>query len=94
VLLRSEDNNYAEILAWPVPDIDLEVHDPPTLLATMLPPRSALYFASDVWPSSNARLELVDTTMPGLPLDGLVMAVAQDLDGHNGDPRDLPTLQF
>ncbi|KAH9080334.1 hypothetical protein EDB83DRAFT_2670635 [Lactarius deliciosus] len=32
------------ILAWPVPDIDVEVHDPPTLFATTLSTRDALHY--------------------------------------------------
>lgn len=93
VLLHKGDD-YTEILAWPVPDIDLEVHNPPSLLAAILPPRLEVSFVGDRWTSSNARLELLDSVMAGLPLDDLVTLVAQDLGGYKHNPRDFSTQQF
>ncbi|KAH9024428.1 hypothetical protein EDB84DRAFT_1506834, partial [Lactarius hengduanensis] len=66
------------ILAWPVPDIDVEVHDPPTVLAATLSPR--------VWYRSE--LEILDATMAALPLDGLVMLTAEHLDSDSGPRMD------
>ncbi|KAH9010862.1 hypothetical protein EDB84DRAFT_1071196 [Lactarius hengduanensis] len=66
------------ILAWPVPDIDVEVHDPPTLLAATLSPRVTLYIKSNVW--YTPEIEILDAALAALPLDGLVMLTAEHLD--------------
>ncbi|KAH8976909.1 hypothetical protein EDB86DRAFT_1406936 [Lactarius hatsudake] len=66
------------ILAWPVPDIDVEVDDPPTLLAATLSPRVALYITSDV--QYRSALEILDAALAALPLDGLIMLTAEGLD--------------
>ena len=58
VLLFST-NNRADIFAWPMPDDNVEVHDPPTLSAT---PRVALSFTSHQL-SSDECLEIFDTVM-------------------------------
>jgi len=63
-----------DILAWPVPDIDVEVHDPPTLLAATLSPRVALSVTNKDWFSS---IETFDAVMAALPLDSLVTLTAQ-----------------
>ncbi|KAH9170596.1 hypothetical protein EDB89DRAFT_1275723 [Lactarius sanguifluus] len=76
------------ILAWPVPDIDVEVDDPPTLLAATLSPRVTLYITSNVWDKSE--IEILDAALAALPLDGLVMLNAEHLElplGSNYDPR-------
>ncbi|KAH9170604.1 hypothetical protein EDB89DRAFT_1275886 [Lactarius sanguifluus] len=76
------------ILAWPVPDIDVEVDDPPTLLAATLSPRVTLYITSNVWDLS--AIEILDATLAVLPLDGLVMLTVEHLElplGSNYDPR-------
>jgi hypothetical protein len=70
------------------------VHDPPTLLAETLPARVALSFRSNDWLSSDTRLEILNTVMAGLPLDGLVMLAAHDLGSQSRHERDLPTRQF
>ncbi|KAH9010861.1 hypothetical protein EDB84DRAFT_1541552, partial [Lactarius hengduanensis] len=62
-------SNRVNILAWPVPDIDVEVHDPPTLLAATLSPRVTLYITSNVWYESE--IEILDAALAALPLDGL-----------------------
>jgi hypothetical protein len=74
VLIRS-DENYADILAWPVPDIDVEIQDPPTLLSRTLPARVTLSFLG--------RWRYTPTTCIGmaivaLPLESVVTFVAQD----------------
>ncbi|KAH9070749.1 hypothetical protein EDB83DRAFT_2517909 [Lactarius deliciosus] len=76
------------ILAWPVPDIDVEVDDPPTLLAATLSPRVTLYITSNVWYKSE--IEILDAALAALPLDGLVMLNTEHLEsplGSNYDPR-------
>ncbi|KAH9161217.1 hypothetical protein EDB89DRAFT_1276081 [Lactarius sanguifluus] len=75
----------AEILAWPVPNVNVEVHDPPTLLAATLPPRVTLCIASKVWPKIH--LEILSAVMAALPLDSLVMLSAQHL--HESYTRHL-----
>jgi hypothetical protein len=71
VLVRNE-GSYADILAWPVPDIDVEVQDPPTLLAATLPARVTL---SLDWHVPAACIGMVIAT---LPLNSVVTFVAQD----------------
>ncbi|KAH9021620.1 hypothetical protein EDB85DRAFT_413120 [Lactarius pseudohatsudake] len=72
-------SNRVNILAWPVPDIDVEVHDPPTLLAATLFPRVRLYITSNVWCRPKIHLEVLDMATAALPLDGLVMLTAKHL---------------
>ncbi|KAH8987711.1 hypothetical protein EDB86DRAFT_2084659 [Lactarius hatsudake] len=65
------------ILAWPVPDIDVEVDDPPTLLAATLSPRVTLYIKGKVW--YRPEIDILDGAMAALPLDGIVMLTAEHL---------------
>ncbi|KAH8976914.1 hypothetical protein EDB86DRAFT_2838777 [Lactarius hatsudake] len=69
------------ILAWPVPDIDVELHDHPTLLAATLSPRVALYITSDV--QYRSALEILDAALAALPLDGIVMLTAEHLESDS-----------
>ncbi|KAH8993963.1 hypothetical protein EDB92DRAFT_1815257 [Lactarius akahatsu] len=80
-------SNRVNILAWPVPDIDVEVHDPPALLATTLSPRVTLYIKSNVW--YEPEIDILDAAMAALPLDGLVILTAEhfNLMLDTGDPR-------
>jgi hypothetical protein len=78
VLIRS-DLNHLDIQAWPVPDIDVEVHDTPALLGVTLPPRVALAFRRNGYLDTDARLDILDIMMTGLPLDGLVTLAAHNL---------------
>jgi hypothetical protein len=89
VHIRSQSNR-ADILAWPVPDVDVEVHNMPTWSSTMPPTRLALSFGSDDWLRFDECLDFLDMVMAGLPLGGLVMLAAHELRGsaHDGD---LPT---
>jgi hypothetical protein len=97
VLIRCDLNNL-DILAWPVPDIDVEVHDTPTLLGVTLPPRVALAFRTDPDDlpglGSDAHREILDWVVAGLPLNGLVTLAAQDIDGVSPLSRDLTMQQF
>ena len=74
VIIRG-DWNYADILAWPVPDIDTEVRDPPTLLAATLPPRVTLSFPN--WEGSTPTT-YIGIAMEALPFESVVTFVAQD----------------
>ncbi|KAF8274346.1 hypothetical protein EI94DRAFT_1714263 [Lactarius quietus] len=70
MLIRgSETKLDLDILAWPVPEIDVEVHDPPTLLGATLPPRMALFFRSRR--IHNGHRQVFDMVMAALPLEGL-----------------------
>lgn len=69
-----------------MPNIDDVVHDPRTLLAATQPTRVALSFRNDDWLTYDARLEILDTVMAGLPLDGLVTLAAHDLTSNCFEP--------
>jgi hypothetical protein len=92
VLIRSLGNR-ADVLAWPEPNIGVEVHDLPTLL-TATPTRIALSFRDSPWQSSEDRLEILDMVMACLSLDGLVMLAAHDLSGIWYEQRPLETQHF
>ena len=80
MLVRSEVDG-AKILAWTLPDIDVEVQDLPISLATtMFPPRVALFFTNDSFlgVDVNIRREFLDAALPALPLSSLVTLLAQD----------------
>jgi hypothetical protein len=81
ILIRNEGYRL-DILAWPVPDIDIEVqmHDPPALLGVTVPTRIAISFRGKNWQSDAAHPDILDVMMTALPLDSLVMLAAQDLD--------------
>ncbi|KAF8257754.1 hypothetical protein EI94DRAFT_1757048 [Lactarius quietus] len=70
---------YAGILAWPVSNIDAEVHKLPTLLAAAPPARVALSFTSEDWHPFHTHLEVFGTVLAALPLDNLETLIAQDL---------------
>ena len=72
-LLIRNRSSHIEILAWPVPNIDIEVHDSPALLGVALPTRVALSFKSTHGLGHDAELDILDTVITALPLDGLVM---------------------
>ena len=80
---------HAEILAWSIPDFDVEAEDSPTLLAATVPTRVALSFRSDDWFHFDERVETLVTVMAGLPLDSLVTLSAHNLypSHHEGDWR-------
>ena len=72
-LLIRNRSSHIEILAWPVPNIDIEVHDSPALLGVALPTRVALSFKSTHGLGHDTELDILDTVITALPLDGLVM---------------------
>ncbi|KAH9041379.1 hypothetical protein EDB85DRAFT_1476172 [Lactarius pseudohatsudake] len=72
-------SKQVNILAWPVPDIDVEVHDPPTLLAATLSPRVTLYITRC---RPEIHFEVLDVATAALPLDDLVMLTAEHLNSH------------
>ena len=64
-----------ELLAWPIPDIDTVVRDPPTFLGATLPTRVKLSFRG----RGNAHLDILEKIMAALPLDSILTLVAIDL---------------
>jgi hypothetical protein len=105
LLVRNRDyldrlGNRLDILAWPVPDIDVEVqvHDSPALLGATVPTRLAMSFRSENWQSDAAHPEILNAMMTALPLDNLVMLSAQDLDltdyHHTSAHQDLSRQQL
>jgi hypothetical protein len=92
VLVYSQEYR-ADIVAWPVPNIDANVHGLPTLHTEMPPARVVLSFYGDERLSPDACLEIFDMVLARLPLDGLVMLAAHDL--NNGRYEEgLDTLHF
>ena len=67
-----------EILAWPVPSIDVEVHELPTLPIAIPPAHVALSITNKDWDDFDNYLEFLSTVMAALPLSGLVTLIAQD----------------
>ena len=90
-LIRTGEQ-HADILAWSVPDFDVEVHNPPTLLAAAVPTRVALSFRGDGW-FFDERMQTLDAVMTGLPLDGLVTLAAHDMYPSYRE-GDIPTWHF
>ena len=60
------------LLAWPVPDIDTFVHDPPAFLGATFPSRVKLSFRTE----DDDHLEIFKILMASLPLDGLLTLAA------------------
>jgi hypothetical protein len=85
--------NHADVLAWSEPDIDLNVHDPPTFLAMT---RVALSFRSERSLDPHEHLKILGTVMEGLPLNGLVTLVTHDehTSREERDLRHIPTQHF
>ena len=86
VLICSK-SDHVNILAWSLPDIDVEAHDPPTLLSMT---RVALSFRSHNGDWID-RIQIIDTVMAGLPLDALFTLATHD---ENYTNRDLQTQPF
>jgi hypothetical protein len=95
-MLIRNNRKCVDMLAWPVPDIGVEVHDPPTVLGATLPTRLALSFRCDETYLSGyyAHLELLGRLMAGLPLDGIVTLAAQDVCSRTRSEWILPAKQF
>ena len=74
VLIRTCESRL-ELLAWPLPNIDTIVHEPPAFLSATLRTRVKLSFRSE----GDDLLEVFETMMGALPLDGLLTLVAADL---------------
>jgi hypothetical protein len=67
ILIRSYSRRL-DILAWPVPNIDVEVHDPPTLLGATISTRVAISFKSGkYWSNDERQSEILDAVMTALP---------------------------
>ena len=89
VLIRGCEN-WLELLAWPVPDIDTLVHDPPAFLGATLPTRVKLSFRIH----SYERIEVFEKLMAALPLDGLLTLAAVDLGGRTRPCGEAIMQQF
>jgi hypothetical protein len=76
VLVRGKKTR-ADILAWPVPNIDVELHGSASLAATA-PARVALSLRSKNWTRFNYHNEILGMAMAAVPLDGLVTLITQD----------------
>ena len=76
VLIRS-NRDHADILAWPVPDIDTEVQDPATLPVATLPARVTLSFPNLGGDTPTIHIGMA-MAMAALPLESTVTFVAQD----------------
>ncbi len=74
VLIRGE-RTRVDILAWLVPDIDVDVQGPPTLLDAT---RVALSVTSRDWFRPDTYIEILDAAMAALPLDSIVTLIAQN----------------
>jgi hypothetical protein len=95
-VLISSEPSYAEVrvLAWPVPDIDVEAHDLSTLLAATLPARVAISLRRRIsWFKPDTRLEMLDLMMTGLPLEDLVTLAVNDLRSYSSEPFHQLELQ-
>jgi hypothetical protein len=82
-----------QLLAWPLPDIDMLVHDPPAFLGATLSPRVELSIRS----GQDSHRKLLGVVMGPLPLDGLVMLAAVDLDlsdSYSRIPQELTMQEF
>ena len=97
-MLIRNNRKCVDLLAWPVPDIGLEVQNPPTLLSAKLPTCLAFSFRCHRIFDSHyySHLELLEWLMTGLALDGIVTLAAQDLCSRARNRRnlDLPVKQF
>ena len=76
--LIRDDENQIDILAWTVPNIDIEVHDALTLLTATVPTRVTLSFTSSHPLLFEARMEITCAAMVALPLDGLVTLIVKE----------------
>jgi hypothetical protein len=93
ILIRSY-SRHLDVLAWSVPNIDVEVHSPPALLGATISTRVEISFKSKYWSNDDVQSEILDAVMTALPLDSLVMLAVQDLDNVSPLARDLSTQQF
>ena len=76
VLIRGKKTRV-DILAWPVPNINVEVQWP-TLLASTAPARVVLSLRSSDWKNVDTPNEVLGMAMRAVPLDGLVTLIIQD----------------
>jgi hypothetical protein len=92
VLIRGKKTR-ADILAWPVPNIDVEVHGSTSLAATA-PARVALSFwnKDSDWNRFDYHNEILSMAMAAVPLDGLVTLITQDFLAPPFEQFWLPTL--
>ena len=75
------NNRRIDILAWPVPDIDSDVHEPHTSPTATPPARVVLSFRSKGWNHFDHHPEFIGTVMASLRLDNLMTLIAHDFKG-------------
>ena len=69
--------SHTTILAWPVPDMNIEVHDPFVFVSAALSARIALFIASEELIYSRNKNHILDAAMAALPLDNIVTLTVQ-----------------
>jgi hypothetical protein len=74
-VLVLENGKYIDILAWTTPNIDVEAHNPLTMLPKLT--RVALSLTTD-WDARGTRIETVCAIRAALPLDDLVTLIVND----------------
>ncbi|KAF8267392.1 hypothetical protein EI94DRAFT_1730674 [Lactarius quietus] len=74
-VLISGERNCANILAWPMPDLDVDSHDPFALLSVALSARVALSITSDRYTRDQDLL--LDSAMAALPLGSILTLTAE-----------------
>ena len=84
--------NRADILAWPVPNIDLELQDS---LTTALPTGIALSFERHYLSHRKPyeHIDILDTMLAGLPMDG-IMTLVSCVENASYRKRNLSTERF
>ena len=76
VIIRG-NKTRVDILAWPAPNINVEVQES-TLLAATAPARVALSLRSEDWDYIDSPIEVIGMAMRAVPLDRLVTLIIQD----------------
>ena len=76
-MLIQGDNIRIKILAWPVPDIDGEVHEPHSSPTATPPAQVTLSIRNKNWIPFDRHPEFIGTVMAALPLDDLVTLVVR-----------------
>ena len=97
VLIRvpnEEHSTSADILAWPVPNIDVEVHELPTFLTATPSTRLALSFRCIGDLGIDDDIEVCDIVMVCLPLNRLVTLATHDLSSRRQAGQGLAAQNF
>jgi hypothetical protein len=82
-MLIQGSNIRINILAWPVPDIDGEAHEPHSSPTATPPAHVALSIRSKNWIPFDHHTEFIGTVMAALPLNDLVTLIVKDFGSHH-----------